>query len=479
MASLISTLPNGKTGFIELLRSRMSKKGEFPAFAKALQELTDVTHDEYSSSTEITRVILSDFALTQKVIRLANSAMYAGMGGEVTTVTRALMILGLDVVSHIALSVRLVDTFSKTAPETEEANAQLQRVILAGEIARSVVGETNVSDGEEAIVCALMHNLSRLLLVFYFPEEWKKIQEISDGKPEAESAATLTVIGMTLEELSIEVAKFWRLPKRISNSMTIPATPGEVSIPGSPGWLRTIANFAADAATVAVSEENHAEGYKALASRYSDALMIPSDAILQSVESATNKAKESFVTKQDIENHGKPADSGKRLAAGVNEAIAALSEGMSFGNALNLVLETMYGSMRFNRVVAFLRDGASFSARAGFGAMMPGILPKLTFSNGYSPDVFHLSLTNNADVFIEDVASMKSETSMPVGFAKVLHDVRAFVLLPLTLNGKPVGLLYGDWEKGTTGIVEKSELMLLSSLRNHMIKSLAGKNNAR
>lgn len=52
-------------------------------------------HDENKNIADIARVILNDFTLTQKVIRLANSVMYSGMGGEITTITQAAMVLGI------------------------------------------------------------------------------------------------------------------------------------------------------------------------------------------------------------------------------------------------------------------------------------------------------------------------------------------------------------------------------------------------
>ncbi|MDO9371743.1 MAG: GAF domain-containing protein, partial [Gammaproteobacteria bacterium] len=75
-------------------------------------------------------------------------------------------------------------------------------------------------------------------------------------------------------------------------------------------------------------------------------------------------------------------------------------------------------------------------------------------------------------VFIEDVVSMKSAPSMPAWFTETLPDVRAFVLLPMAFNGRPIGLLYGDWKKGTTELVEPSELTLMRSLRDQLMKLL-------
>ena len=135
MTTLISTFKNGKMISL-LLTKRMSEKGDFPALSKSVQHLDELMHDEDNNISDITSAILNDFTLTQKVIRLANSAMYSGMGGEITTITQAAVVLGLDTIAHIALSIRFIDTLSIAAPDSAEAREELAKAILAGDVTR-------------------------------------------------------------------------------------------------------------------------------------------------------------------------------------------------------------------------------------------------------------------------------------------------------------------------------------------------------
>jgi hypothetical protein len=54
-----------------------------------------------------------------------------------------------------------------------------------------------------------------------------------------------------------------------------------------------------------------------------------------------------------------------------------------------------------------------------------------------------------------------------------LPDVDAFILLPLVLNGRAVGLIYADWRTGATGMVEPSELSSMGMLRDCLMQALA------
>ena len=128
--------------------------------------------------------------------------------------------------------------------------------------------------------------------------------------------------------------------------------------------------------------------------------------------------------------------------------------------------------MGFNRVVTFFRDAGMLKAKVGFGRGVPEVLPGLIFPEAYAADVFHLSLTNKADVFIQDVASTQSSSSIPAWLRETLPDVDAFILLPLIFNGKAIGLIYADWCTGTTNQIEPSEFSSIGVLRDYLMKAL-------
>lgn len=471
--TLVAKLGGTKEAFFELLWKRMNEKGDFPSLSSSVKDIVDAMQDEDHNASDLTAAVLSDFALTQKVIRLANSAMYAGIGGEITTITKASMVLGVEAIGHLALSVRFMDTISGAAPETPVARDEMARALLAGDIARKIAGKANLRDSEEVVVCALMHHLGKLLVAFYFPDEWVRISELAGGVSEAQNAATLKIIGITLDDIAQEAAKRWRLPTKIAHSMSQSISPSATAIPGSPEWLKMVSGFASEAAAISMGSMSDTS-LSELATKYGDVLLVPAESIVDSVNDALDAAKKSALIedRQQARSEGKPHNSSELLAAGVKDMREAVLGGISFGDALNMALETMYASMGFQRVVAYLRDGASFRARIGFGAKMPEALPELFFPEAYAPDVFHLSLTNSADVFIGNASDAKAAASLPGWFKSALPGVRAFVLLPMSFNSRPVGLLYGDWGNGSTGNVEQAELALLKALRDELMKVL-------
>ena len=69
MSVLISMPKNDKDDFFVLLTKRMGEKGDFPAFSESVQHLDELMQGEDKNIAAIVSAILSDFTLTQKVIR--------------------------------------------------------------------------------------------------------------------------------------------------------------------------------------------------------------------------------------------------------------------------------------------------------------------------------------------------------------------------------------------------------------------------
>ena len=92
---------------------------DMPVFGRTVQEVRNVTEDEMASSGRLSHVILQDAAITAKVLKLANSVLFNPGRQHVSTVSRAIVVLGFDLVGQIVLSIHLVDA------------------LLAGEIGRA------------------------------------------------------------------------------------------------------------------------------------------------------------------------------------------------------------------------------------------------------------------------------------------------------------------------------------------------------
>src|SRR5258707_14073389 len=138
-----------KSAVLDRLWTRMSERGDFPMLSQSLRTTMAAMNNDDLDFTALVQVVLSDFALTQKVLRPGNSAIYMAFGGNITTVTRALMVLGMDAVGHLVVGLKLVDHFHHSVPRRIDAKLELNRTMLSGCAARNLTYRRALRAAEE------------------------------------------------------------------------------------------------------------------------------------------------------------------------------------------------------------------------------------------------------------------------------------------------------------------------------------------
>ncbi|HNU19727.1 MAG TPA: HDOD domain-containing protein, partial [Hydrogenophilus thermoluteolus] len=87
------------------LWERMNAQGEFPALARSVGLVVQLAESNDARVDHLASVILRDVSLASRILRLANSATYRRSGmPEITTVSRALVLLGLETVRNLVLT---------------------------------------------------------------------------------------------------------------------------------------------------------------------------------------------------------------------------------------------------------------------------------------------------------------------------------------------------------------------------------------
>ena len=475
---------------IDRLWERINERGDFPMLSQSVRSaVTAMSSDDYDF-TALVNVVLSDFALTQRVIRLANSAMYASFGGNVTTVSRALLILGMEAVGHIVVGLKLVDHFQSAATERGDARLELNRTLLSGCIARLLAEQTDGRAAEEAVVCTLMRQIGKLLVVCYLEEAWRGIQARVQHQGVDENEACHAVLGVSFEDLAQDAASRWRLPIVIRAGMrpadAAPAAEGsepaqDASTTEHIEWLRAISGFSTDVSRVMstgpVEPEQRDAALAQVAERYGEALPVGTQTL---VEMTQTLVEQNAVARFVDEIHmlrdraapvaEKPPDAENRLRLGLDD-LRAMPSAKPLGPVLTMASETVLSGLGFTRTLVFERRTATrtFDAKLGAGANVAHLLPKLRFSEAYAPDVFHLAIGNSVGVFIENAHDPKIAPHIPGWFREALPDAYAFVLLPIKTRGITAGLLYGDWNHRDPKLrVSASEMATLNDLAREL-----------
>ena len=514
----------GRNSTLEFLLRRMRNKSDFPALSESVVRIQSMATSEKESISSVTNEILKDVALTNKLLRLVNSAHYA-RGSSIGTVSRAVSLVGFNGIRNMALSLVLLEHMQ------DKTNAQLLkeeflRALMAGSIAAELGGTS--AEGEEAFIGALFQNLGRMLSQFYFPEEAASIRALcaSNKDPLSEEAASTRVLGMSFEALGLGVSKAWGLPESIQRCIVKPAgdppSHNPKDAPGRMRWSAQAANEMADAMLhpdpVVVEQR-----LDLLAKRYHRSLGLSVGQIQAASSSARKKLLElaeamelrvradspasrllhpggaltSTKMEYSKEDHDSLASSElqatqvidlrearlaptmvkaehvtQTLAAGIQDITNAMVDDFKLADVLRMILEAMYRALDFHRVIFCMRDPKTdtLTGRFGLGPGVEGVVKSfcVPMGNVGAPDLFATICNKGADTLISDASDSRINQRLPSWYKK-LYNAPTFLILPLQLKGRAFGMIYADKAELGGLQVDEKELAMLRTLRNQAV----------
>jgi serine/threonine protein kinase len=515
------TEAEAKPGAVDFLMRRMKHRGDFPALSESVVAINRIAASESESVGTLSALILRDFGLTNKLLRVVNSAHFrpAG-GGRISTISRAVVVLGFDAVRNIAITVLLFEHLQNKS-NASQLQEEFLRACLAGLFARELARRLRLRDGEQSYICAVFHNLGRLLCQFYFPEESEDIRRVVQQHGCSEEIAAQRVLGAGFEELGIALARAWGFPELIQNSMR--ALPeGPVHAPRTADERLQALAACANASCDAVSRLAPAERERALAdiaARFDEAVPVPAREAREHLRSAVDEIGEfarvvkvslaqtrfgrnlrhfidgsapaesaqadatlmpaSALLEQSLPAEGgaegqRAADPQAVLSAGIQDISNTLVEDFRLNDVLRIILETMYRAMGFKRVLLCVRDARSntMCGRFGFGPEVGELARQLRFSLAARPDnVFNVATARGVDVLISDVDDPKIAARVPAWYRKSVA-ARTFVLFPLTIKARPVAMIYADKDRPGELRISEQELAMLRTLRNQAVLAI-------
>ncbi|MDP9107691.1 MAG: HDOD domain-containing protein, partial [Pseudomonadota bacterium] len=482
MTTLDTTLPTAADA-LALLWARVRERGELPGFSKVVNAIVGAMRGDDDREFNMTRTVLSDPALTQKVLRLANSPMYAAFGQNITTVSRAVAVLGTESIGHLALGLKLIDGLSGASSASAPARLEMDNAVMAGHIGRQVAALGSSRDAEEAVVCAMLHALGRVMTSYYLPERWLEIRALSVRDSIDDGSAARRVLGLGLDDLGRAVAQQWGLPAALVDTVpdVIPAVRHDPLERGE--WLGAVATLSMRCAEV-IGKGAPAAVMDSITGEFAAMLGLQPEMLSKAVDTARDalrdeqapqlatRAGETTGVRQPVGARGRPSDATQRLVRGATE-IEQLDVSISTVQAVSMALETLYEGLGFSRAAVFQRlpREKRYVARMCLGPGMHEKAALLAFDDLYQPDVFHAALSNDKMVLIDDAHQSAMAVKLPRWWKSALPTARSFVVIPLIVHRSPAGFLYGDWDVALPpAILEPGDVQALDTIRKSLIR---------
>ncbi|MVF13029.1 HDOD domain-containing protein [Ketobacter sp. MCCC 1A13808] len=448
-----------------------------PALAETVQKLNKLTSDDDARVSQLTEQILKDPSLTSRVLQISNSVVYKGFGGNIKTITYAIVMLGFTTVRDISLSMQILDNVLKRNP-SQYLMAQIANSFHAAMQARSMLAGAKTPDQEEIFISTLLLHFAELAMLSRDDEISRQLNELLSEEEVSVNDAAREVLGCSFDQISLALARHWELGGILIEALNKVGTPSksaqavlladELSQVAGLGWnaepVKAVVNKIAKYRNISVSDaldeiKRTADLSQELAVQYGAAKvrhLIPGSDVLapvnepELIKPVSNGARDSVQHEPDkVGDVQLQMDIMQRLNALIAE------RRMDVNAMLGLVMEGMCNAVGMERVVMALvtKDRKQ-------------LLPKLF--KGQVDDQFKARfnlLLNEENVFTS--AIMLSQQfwmgSKLMAGRSYLHTEQIqqavgyheYFVVPIIVSRKPIGVFYADRAVSGTGLNEQ------------------------
>lgn len=217
---------------VELIVREVDRLPTLSPIAARLFEAANVDDIDVN---EVIKLIEMDPAMSATILRLCRSVEH-GLGDKITTVRRAVLMLGLETVRSIALSVEVLDLL-RSSPDQATTDQRegfdeegFWRFAVATASACDLIAKASPALGLHpgvAFLAGLLHGLGRLVLHLVLPHAYDRALVAAEQRRSASAAVERAVLGMDHHTAGRRLADRWGLPDGVRDVIWFHGQPAE------------------------------------------------------------------------------------------------------------------------------------------------------------------------------------------------------------------------------------------------------------
>ncbi len=498
---------------------------DLPTLGASIANVVQISSSEDGSTQELANLILSDVALTQKILRLSNAVTFRISSSQVvTSVSTAIQLLGLETIKACALAMIMVSNMPKG--DVKYVRYELALALSASLMGRKLAKRCVFPNAEEVAIVALFKNMGRLLVAIFDQKLYSETMALVNNGTHTKAQASMQTIGCNFDTLTERAMQEWKIPKSIISAMKL--IPSKTLKPpkNRQEWMQQVTEFSESSALLVLKEDQSTESTEdnsneALLNRFGTVLHLNQDqldTLIADVASETRElsnnaqltpacndndgtsstnvnADEDSDSEEDLLNgllfesvdsgssqtaqyhpSGKPLNAYNQLLTGVQlltEKTATTEPKIK--ELVQQVLEILYSSLGFHFATVCLKDVKTnqYRARNALGKNAAAIQKHFVVSGTSSDDMFSLAIKRNVDLSISDATVPKIRSMLPNWHQQLLPKTKSFIILPLIINGKPIGFFYADRQLEAPEGISSEEMKLIKTLKGLLLTALS------
>lgn len=179
-----------------------------PTLPGVINKLNSLSDNDKSSVQEMARIVSSDQVLSARILRLANSPSYGFY--RVSTISNAMILLGVNVVKSLALSSSIFEIMEKNSLGLWEHS------LGVGVASNMIATKLGLPECEEIATAGLLHDIGKVIISIKCSEAEQEIRRVIEEKRVCVREAEQEIIDTDHAEVGGWLAKSWFLPDKLS-----------------------------------------------------------------------------------------------------------------------------------------------------------------------------------------------------------------------------------------------------------------------
>ncbi len=186
---------------------------DLPVIPEVATKVINLAEDGMDISfKELENIIKIDPGLTSKILKIANSALYARQT-EIESLQKAITLLGFKNIKSLVLLVIAAKFFQK-AENVEFYRQFWKHSIITSFMAKTIMIKSNKIEASElAFTCSLLHNIGKAVLFNVDPQKYLQAVENSTRNSAWIEQYEEELFGVSHREIGAELLKKWNFPE--------------------------------------------------------------------------------------------------------------------------------------------------------------------------------------------------------------------------------------------------------------------------
>lgn len=430
---------------------------DMPIFGHTVQSIISVAEDEDAPAAKLASVVLKDASLTSRVLKLVNSIYFNPQRQPISTISRAVVVLGFNTVRNMCLSITLVDAFVR-GNARDRLTHTLARAIHAAVQARAIAIEREDPSPEEVFIATLLFQIGDMAFWCFSGDTGDELDTLMKQPGYTPEQAQEEVLGFHIKSLSNNLAQEWRLNPLLQETIAHPQGTGDR------GRNITLAHEVAEAAEQHGWESPETQQVvKEISKLSGSSSKNTTDLIHQKAREAAEIATyygaasaahaiplpgsdTRLKNEPGTPDIDYPQPDGMLQLKILRELSMLLDNGGDLNMIMEMVMEGIYRGVGMDRVI--------------FAMLTPdkkGLRSKFTLGHGNeelqnsfhftrlpgSPNVFFNAIDKGCSALIDCEQQKELRSLVNHSITSVIGN-RPFMLSSVAINGRGIGLLFAD-----------------------------------